>query len=60
VIVENNRFARGPNTSTDMVYVGRRITARGNLTTSGAKITTGTDTNTELPAEWMGPNYIGP
>jgi len=60
VIVENNRFVHGKKTSTDLVYVGRRITLRGNTAVGGAKVTTGTDINAELPATWMGPNYIGP
>ena len=56
VIVENNRFSRGPNSSTDVVIAGRRITVRGNTVLVGGTLRVGTD-NGVLPAGWTGPNY---
>lgn len=58
IIVENNRFVRGPNTSTDLIIQARRVTVRGNATSTGAKLVTGSDPNPEVPAAWSSPNYI--
>lgn len=62
VVVENNRFARGPNTNVDVLMVGRRLLTRGNTrTTSGASMTISTEnsaTYTNLPSTWRGPYYI--
>jgi hypothetical protein len=58
VIVEANTFIHGKNTSRDLVYMGRRITVRGNAVQGGAKFLTGTDPNPEVPVAWSAPNYI--
>jgi len=52
VIVENNKFLRGPKTATDLVMTGKSFTLRGN----GA-ITTGND-NGVLPKECLGPYFV--
>ena len=59
VILENNRFVKGTNTSTNVVYWGRYITMRGN----GSSMSTGVDTNTDsIPSGgWSNvSNYITP
>jgi hypothetical protein len=56
-IVENNKFARGPKTTTDAVVLGRRLTGRGNATLDGRSMNVGTEPNDELPPEWIGPYY---
>lgn len=58
IIVENNTFIRNKNTSTDLIVEARRVTVRGNTVQGGAKLVVGTDPNSEVPAEWSGPNYI--
>jgi hypothetical protein len=58
VIIERNRFVRGPYTNTEMENVGRRITMRGNVRTDGGvpNLSIGTP-SPSLPAEWHGPYY---
>jgi hypothetical protein len=56
VILENNRFYRGKNTSTDLIIAGRFITYRKNTVVGGGALNVGTD-NGVLPAAWTGPNY---
>lgn len=60
VILENNRYARGPRTNTDILVVGRRITTRGNVRIDGGVMNISTDANNTypLPAEWRGPYWI--
>lgn len=62
VIVENNRFARGRNTNTDVLLVGRRLATRGNVsTTTGQRLSISTDASTnypQLPQAWRGPYFI--
>ena len=62
VIVENNRFARGPRTNADVVLVGRRLTTRGNARTDGQNLSIGyTHQPTSyplLPQAWKGPYLI--
>jgi PKD domain len=61
VIVENNRFQRGPNTNADMVLVARRITTRGNARVDGGALNIAPLTGTfALPLTWQGPYWIGP
>jgi hypothetical protein len=57
VIVENNRFLRGPNTMTDFVRAGRNIVSRGNTVGTGGAISTGIGHDGSLPAEWKGPYF---
>jgi hypothetical protein len=56
VILENNRYVRGPNTLNDLVIAGRNITYRTNALPTGASIIVGTD-NGVLPSTWTGPNF---
>ena len=59
-IIENNRYNRGIYTNTELVGVGRRLNARGNVRTDGGvpEIHNLTRPNATLPAEWNGP-YFG-
>lgn len=58
VIIERNRFIRGPHTNTEMENLGRRITTRGNTRVDGGvpNLSVGEPSPT-LPAEWHGPYY---
>jgi hypothetical protein len=62
VIVENNRFLRGPNTNIDLRLAGRRMTTRGNSfgTSSSFNVVTlsagGPYFN--LPSSWLGPYFV--
>ena len=59
VVLENNVFARGPNTNTEFILIGRRMTSRGNTRLDGGTANinqTGHDYEL-LPAEWKGPYY---
>lgn len=61
VIAENNRYYRGPNTNTEMILVGRRMTTRGNARVDGGALNIN-NANTitfNLPPEWQGPYWIG-
>jgi len=62
VIIESNRFHRGPNTNGDIIIVGRRMTTRGNTRFTGGAATvsiegTSPSTYPNLPADWRGPYY---
>jgi hypothetical protein len=57
VILENNRFARGSRTSTDLTLGGRRLTYRGNTAVGGGPITEGIGFDGPLPPEWKGPYF---
>ena len=61
VIAENNRFHRGPNTNTEMYFVGRRMTARGNARVDGGplSISARSTVTYNLPADWLGPYWVG-
>lgn len=58
VIIERNRFIRGPYTNTEMENVGRRITTRGNTRADGGvpNLSIG-QPSPSLPEEWVGPYY---
>jgi hypothetical protein len=62
VVVENNRFARGPRTNTDVVLVGRRLTTRGNARVDGQNLSIGYThqpaSYSLLPQDWKGPYFI--
>lgn len=65
VIVENNSFVRGGNTSVDLLMVGRRIVDRGNLTSAQQNIMTsidGTSVNNcgsyPLAGSFCGPYFL--
>lgn len=62
VIVENNRFARGPRTNADVIVVGRRMTTRGNArTVEGQSLSIGyvhqATSYPLLPQAWKGPYF---
>jgi len=58
VIIERNRFIRGPFTNTEMENVGRRIVTRGNTRVDGGvpNLSIG-QPSPSLPKEWFGPYY---
>jgi hypothetical protein len=59
LIVENNRFSRGPRTNTDAVLLGRRITTRRNVRTDGSPVNINSGpANYALPPEWQGPVFV--
>ncbi len=67
VIVENNVFLRGPNTNADIIFVGRRLTDRGNRRQDNGVMSVGTPSSTlgncggysgALPSQWCGPYFI--
>lgn len=58
VLVIDNRFVRGPNTSVDLILTGRRVTYRGNALAIGEAAVVERNAHGEsLPAEWKGPYY---
>jgi hypothetical protein len=61
VIVENNRFVRGPNTITDLRLAGRRITTRGNVFSAPNSFNIVTlsagGPYFNLPSSWLGPYF---
>ncbi len=59
VVLENNRFHRGPNTNTEFIIMGRRVTSRGNTRADGGSPNINQYNNSYqlLPAEWVGPFY---
>jgi hypothetical protein len=60
VVIERNRFARGPVTNTDILTVGRRITTRANTRIDGGPLAISRDTTSDyplLPTDWRGPYY---
>lgn len=61
VILENNRFIRGPNTNTEFILMGRRMSNRGNVRVDGGAVNINQFGNQyNLPAEWNGPYYNSP
>lgn len=60
VILENNLFHRGPNTNTEFILMGRRMTSRGNTRADGGvpNINQYNNSYQLLPAEWNGPYYV--
>lgn len=62
VVIENNRFHRGPNTNADIILVGRRMTSRGNTRMSGGApaihVEGISSSYPHLPAEWRGPYFL--
>jgi PKD repeat protein len=59
VVLENNVFHRGPNTNTEFILMGRRISSRGNTRADGGvpNINQFGNSYQLLPAEWVGPFY---
>ncbi|MFP8833719.1 PKD domain-containing protein [Hydrogenophaga sp. XSHU_21] len=59
VVLENNVFHRGPNTNTEFILMGRRMTSRGNTRADGGlpNINQYQNSYQLLPAEWVGPFY---
>lgn len=58
IIIERNRFIRGPYTNTEMENNGRRITTRGNVRLDGgAPNLSISQPSPALPPEWYGPFY---
>jgi PKD repeat protein len=59
VVLENNVFHRGPNTNTEFILMGRRMTSRGNSRADGGSVNVSQYNNSYqlLPAEWVGPFY---
>lgn len=59
VIVERNRFVRGPHTNTEVEFYGRRITTRDNTRTDGAtpRFSVG-PLHPGVPADWHGPYFL--
>ncbi len=59
VILENNLFVRGPNTNTEFILMGRRMTTRGNTRLDGWVPNINQFGNQyQVPADWNGPYYI--
>lgn len=58
VIIERNRFIRGPHTNTEMENFGRRITTRHNSRMDGQRpnLSIG-QPSPSLPSEWHGPVF---
>ncbi|MGM9427136.1 PKD domain-containing protein [Hydrogenophaga sp. MI9] len=59
VVLESNVFYRGPNTNTEFILMGRRMTARGNIRADGGtpNISQYNNSYRLLPAEWTGPFF---
>jgi hypothetical protein len=59
LVLENNIFHRGPNTNTEFILMGRRMTSRGNTRADGGAPNINQYNNSYqlLPAEWVGPFY---
>jgi Repeat of unknown function (DUF5648) len=59
VILENNVFHRGPNTNTEFILMGRRMTSRGNTRADGGSPNISQYNNSYqlLPSDWVGPFY---
>jgi hypothetical protein len=59
VIIERNRFVRGPHTNTEGHFIGRRITTRANTRVDGGRpnLSIGTPA-ASFPREWIGPYHI--
>lgn len=59
IILENNRFHRGPLTNTEFILMGRRVSNRGNVRIDGGQCNINQFGNSYelLPAEWNGPYF---
>jgi PKD repeat protein len=58
VIIERNRFIRGPYTNTEMENLGRRVTTRGNTRVDGGVPNLSiAQPSPSLPPDWAGPYY---
>ncbi len=58
VIIENNRFTRGPHGVAEMENTARRLTTRGNVRTDGGPIALSIAPQApSLPDEWYGPFF---
>ena len=59
VVLENNVFYRGPNTNTEFILMGRRMTSRGNVRADGGAPNINQYNNSYrlLPTDWVGPFY---
>lgn len=60
VVLENNIFFRGPNTNTEFIMMGRRMTTRGNTRADGGTPNINQFNNSYqlLPADWNGPYFV--
>lgn len=60
VVLENNLFYRGPNTNTEFILMGRRMTTRGNTRADGGTPNINQYGNSYqlLPSSWNGPYYV--
>jgi hypothetical protein len=60
VVLENNVFHRGPNTNTEFILMGRRMSSRGNTRADGGvpNINQFGNSYQLLPADWVGPFYL--
>jgi PKD repeat protein len=58
-ILENNRFYRGPNTNTEFILMGRRMSNRGNVRIDGGPVNINQFGHSYelLPPEWDGPYF---
>ncbi|MDQ7746432.1 PKD domain-containing protein [Hydrogenophaga pseudoflava] len=59
VVLENNVFHRGPNTNTEFILMGRRMSSRGNTRADGGvpNISQFGNSYKLLPPEWVGPFF---
>ncbi|MGS5086921.1 PKD domain-containing protein [Hydrogenophaga sp. A37] len=59
VVLESNVFHRGPNTNTEFIIMGRRMTSRGNTRADGGtpNISQYNNSYQLLPSNWVGPFY---
>ena len=59
VVLENNVFHRGPNTNTEFILMGRRMSSRGNTRADGGvpNINQFGNSYQLLPADWVGPFF---
>ena len=60
VVLENNVFHRGPNTNTEFILMGRRMSSRGNTRADGGvpNINQFGNSYQLLPSDWVGPFYL--
>jgi hypothetical protein len=59
VVLENNVFLRGPNTNTEFILMGRRMSSRGNTRADGGvpNINQLGNSYKLLPPDWVGPFF---
>ena len=58
ILIERNKFVRGPHTNTDSWMVGRRITTRNNTRVDGGPLNHSVgQASPSLPPEWHGPYF---